>query len=90
MDAADFVIIGVNADKDIERGQKSKMKHKLNWPSFWNGPSGAAGPISKLWNVNSWPSTFLIDRDGVLVARAIHNQPFEELLATIKEHVEKR
>lgn len=61
---APFALIGVNSDKDREVIRQKE----ITWRSFWNGPKGAAGPISTKWNVRGWPTIFLIDHDGIIRA----------------------
>ena len=31
------------------------MRLEVTWGRFWNGPMGPYGPISKEWNVPTWP-----------------------------------
>jgi hypothetical protein len=41
-------------------------KENITWRSFWNGPDGTRGPISKAWNVRGWPTLYIIDHKGVI------------------------
>ncbi len=60
-----FVLIGVNSDTDRAALKKVLDKEKITWRSFWNGGS-TDGPISNRWNVQGWPTLFLIDAKGVI------------------------
>ena len=42
-----FVIIGVNSDVDKSSLKERIEEEKITWRSFWNGPEGTGGPISK-------------------------------------------
>ncbi len=65
-----FEIVGVNSDTQLER-LKLVMEHqKIGWRSFWNGPKGPAGPISKTWGVDAWPTICVLDSKGVIRYRA--------------------
>src|SRR4051794_29497456 len=64
-----FVIIGVNSDDDREQLKKTVAKEKLTWRSFWDGGS-PDGPIARRWNVNGWPTLYLIDHAGKIVRQA--------------------
>ncbi len=59
-----FAILGVNSDDDRDELKKVLVKQKLTWRSFWNG--GGDGPISNRWNVQGWPTLYVIDAKGVI------------------------
>ena len=59
-----FALIGVNSDKDLEALKPALEKERITWRSFWNGPEGTGGPISKRWNVSGWPTIYVIDAEG--------------------------
>jgi hypothetical protein len=59
-----FTIIGVNSDKDLEEIRGIVKEKNITWRSFWNGPEGTSGPISKKWNVAGWPTIYIIDGEG--------------------------
>ena len=61
-----FVIIGVNSDRDLEQIQQVVKDKNLTWRSFWNGPGGRDGPISNRWNIEGWPTLYVIDAEGVI------------------------
>jgi hypothetical protein len=60
-----FVLLGVNSDSSREIVKEAKAKENLTWRSFWNGGS-TGGPISRAWNVQGWPTLFIIDHKGVI------------------------
>jgi len=39
-------------------------EHQISWRSWYDG--GPDGPISRSWNVQGWPTVFVIDGDGVI------------------------
>jgi len=61
-----FVLIGVNSDRNLETARGAVSSEGLSWRHFWNGPKGTKGPIANQWNVEAWPSIYLIDADGVI------------------------
>ena len=61
-----FVLLGVNSDGDKDTAIDAVQSESLSWRHFWNGPKGNRGPISKQWNVEGWPTVYLIDQDGVI------------------------
>ncbi|SRR5579871_48996 len=60
-----FVLIGINSDQDRKQLKKVLEKEKITWRSFWNG-GGTQGPISTRWDVQGWPTLYLIDAKGVI------------------------
>jgi hypothetical protein len=60
-----FVLLGVNSDRDRAELKKVMEKEKITWRSFWNGGS-TGGPISSRWDVQGWPTLYLIDAKGVI------------------------
>lgn len=61
-----FALVGVNSDTDLDELKKTLKEENITWRSFWNGPNGTGGPISKEWNVRGWPTLVLIDHKGVI------------------------
>ena len=61
-----FALIGVNSDTDKKKLKERMEKEKITWRSFWNGPEGTGGPISKKWNVHGWPTIYVLDQDAAL------------------------
>lgn len=61
-----FALIGVNSDADKEKLRPRLAEERITWRSFWNGPQGTSGPISKAWKVTGWPTVYVIDHEGVI------------------------
>jgi thiol-disulfide isomerase/thioredoxin len=60
-----FAIVGVNGDKDRAAGKAAAAKGEIPWRSFADCKSGS-GPIVKWWNVDAWPTLYLLDGKGVI------------------------
>ncbi|MEO2090267.1 MAG: TlpA disulfide reductase family protein [Gemmataceae bacterium] len=73
-----FVLIGVNGDPEKKGLAEVMAQHKINWRSFWAGEKGPAGPIPTAWNVNQWPTTYLIDHTGVIRAKNAFGTKLDE------------
>jgi peroxiredoxin len=69
-----FAMLGVNSDPpdQFEAVQKSK---KVNWRSWGDGHSG---PIATQWNVNSFPTMYIIDHKGIIRFRGTLDPDFVE------------
>jgi len=88
-----FVLLGVNADVDVEQARKCHQQAGLTWASCWDGPpppkdgdsKGAVGPICSAWKVDRFPTLILIDRDGVVRYRQVGVPAEGALEAKIEE-----
>ncbi len=90
-----FVLIGVNSDRDRAELKKVMDKEKITWRSFWNGGS-TQGPISDRWDLEGWPTLFLIDAKGVLRYKHVGSpgekaldEELDKLIADAEKTMEK-
>ncbi len=60
-----FALVGVNSDTSKEALLKTIDKEKMTWRSFWDGGS-TQGPIATGWNVQGWPTLYVLDGKGVI------------------------
>jgi hypothetical protein len=88
-----FALIGVNSDTDKDELKKVMKEEGITWRSFWNGPMGTDGPISKAWNVHGWPTIYILDEKGVIRSKnargAAMDKAVNALLAKMGVKVEK-
>ena len=86
-----FAIIGVNSNQSRDNIREIAIEKKITWRSFWNGPNGTDGPISTRWCVESWPTSYLIDSEGVIRYKNLRGKPLdqaiEKLMAELDEDV---
>ncbi|VTR93283.1 thiol-disulfide isomerase-like thioredoxin : Thiol-disulfide isomerase-like thioredoxin OS=Singulisphaera acidiphila (strain ATCC BAA-1392 / DSM 18658 / VKM B-2454 / MOB10) GN=Sinac_5190 PE=4 SV=1: AhpC-TSA [Gemmata massiliana] len=61
-----FALVGINGDEERRKANEVAQKNEMTWPSFWNGPERAEGPITKSWNVSVWPTIYVLDAEGVV------------------------
>ena len=74
-------IIGVSLDREDDKWKEAIAKDGLTWPQvsnlkFWQEP------IAEQYNVKSIPATFILDENGIIVARDLRG---DELKAKVKE-----
>lgn len=82
-----FVLLGVNNDSNREDAAKRAAEAEVNWRSFWDGPKGAGGPIATKWNVQGWPTLYLIDHEGVIRNKWVGNPGDQVIDAEIEKLV---
>ncbi len=63
-----FAIVGVNGDPDREIMRASLQKAGLSYQSVWDG---RGGPIVRQWNIEGFPTIFLLDKHGVVRFKSV-------------------
>lgn len=59
------VMLGVNSDSKLETIREAKASGEAPpYRTWWDGST--FGPISMAWDIWAWPSTFILDADGVV------------------------
>lgn len=74
-----FEIIGISVDtKDNKQAWKNVINvHKLPWPQYWDIAGKEAGKL----NINTYPSNFLLDNNGKILAKNLLPSELEKFLA---------
>ncbi len=78
-----FTVYGVSLDKDKKRWQDAIKKDKLTWEyhvsdlKYWNSEP------ARLYGVRSIPTNFLINGEGIIVAKNLRGPRLEEVLETL-------
>jgi peroxiredoxin len=78
-DRADFAIVGVSLDDDPERVRRFVGSMSMPWIHTSLGAADQ-NPLANLYNVSSTPTSFLIGRDGRIVARDLVGPPLREAI----------
>jgi peroxiredoxin len=60
-----FVLLGVNSDENRDEVKKVVEKNNLTWRSWFDG-GDTHGPIQTAYNVSHWPTTYVLDHQGVI------------------------
>ena len=82
-----FALIGVNSDGDREKIKEIVKEKNITWRSFWNGPEGTSGPISKRWNVSGWPTIYVLDGEGVIRYINVRGDAMDRAVETLMEEM---
>ena len=81
--AKGFEVFSVSLDKAKPQWTAAIKADGLSWDNhvsdlkFWNSEG------AKIYNVNSIPATFLIDAEGVIIAKNLRGNALESTLATL-------
>lgn len=82
-----FALIGVNSDKDRAAVRATMVELDLPWRTFWDGGS-THGPIATAWNVDVWPTIYLIDHRGILRFKDLRGDALDAALAQLVAEAE--
>jgi hypothetical protein len=78
-----FALLGINSDGDCETVKKILAEQGLSWRQAVDG--ALTGPLATKWNVNGWPTIFVIDAKGVIRYRDVRNEQMEEAVMKLLE-----
>jgi hypothetical protein len=86
-----FVLLGVNSDGDKDKLKEAMEKERITWRSFWD--QSTDGPIATRWNIQGWPTLYILDAKGVIRHKFL-GSPGDQVLdeaidALVKEAEEK-
>ena len=61
-------LLAVNSDDDRDYARNARKDLNLHFRAWWDGygEHHAKGPIATAWDVKEWPTTYVLDADGVV------------------------
>lgn len=81
LESKPFALIGVNSDKDLADLKQKLAAEQMTWRHFYDGST--SGPIAKAWNVHGWPTTYVIDQDGIIRHRDLRDEEAEQAIEAL-------
>lgn len=87
-----FALLGINSDGDREKLKRRIRDERITWPSWWDGDiADGPGPIARAWNVRTWPTTYVLDPEGVIRFKNVHGLRLDEAVESLlNQHAEPR
>ena len=76
-----FAIVGVNSDKTIEAAREVVKKNDLSWKNFYDGST--SGAIATRWNVNGWPTIYVIDAAGIIRYKDVRGDELDAAIESL-------
>lgn len=74
-----FEIMGVSLDDDRSKWKAAIAKDKITWLQV-NEPGGWDAKTAVSWNISAIPTSFLIDKEGKLIAMDLYGKELEKAL----------
>ena len=78
-----FDVFSVSLDQNAAAWTKGIETDKLSWPNHVSDLKGWSSAASKLYGVNSIPATFLVDKEGRIIAKNLRGQELTNALQSI-------
>jgi len=82
--AKGFEIVGISLDSDKTRLTSFMETKKMTWQQYFDG-KGWGNKLAGKYGVTSIPATFLLDREGKIIARNMRGEALETEVAKILE-----
>jgi hypothetical protein len=76
MEGRPFAMLGVNCDEEKETVQQASFRQNLTWRNWWNG--GPQGPLTARYDIKRFPTTLVLDANGVVRFRGSPQDPAME------------
>lgn len=77
----DFVLLGVNCDERA-RAQAVIDRGDVTWRSW---PDGQQGPIAEQWQIQSIPTIYVLDKNGVIRAKDVRGEELDQSIEMLLE-----
>ena len=84
-----FALVGVNGDESDADMEQMNKEQQVSWRSFKNQRGEGRKSIADEWNVQRWPTLYLIDHNGIIRRRWLASPGDEVLDSEIKAIVEE-
>lgn len=80
--AKGFEIVGISLDEDRAALDAFLAEHKMTWPQYFDG-LGWKNKVSRAYGVSAIPATYLLDKEGKIVAKGLRGPALETELARL-------
>ena len=75
IDKSKFEIISIVGDSPTEDLEKMTQKHSISWPQIISNDSNK---IKETYGINGYPTTFLLNPEGVIIAKNLRGKELKE------------
>jgi peroxiredoxin len=82
LDTSKVEIIGIVGSSRADALEKMIAEHGITWPQIL---SDELNPITKKYGVNGYPTTFLIDPNGVIIAKNLRGKTLEDKISELQK-----
>jgi hypothetical protein len=83
-----FALIGVNTDGDQQEVKSKSIKNEITWRSFWDDQRNSK--VCKQWNVEMFPTIFVIDHSGIIRGTVHSGEEMEQLVDKLLKEMDEK
>ncbi len=76
-------VFSVSLDKNMESWLKAMVKDQLKWEYHVSDLKGWQSSAAGLYEINSIPSTYIIDGNGIIIAKNLRGDELNQFLKKI-------
>ena len=76
-----FALLGINSDGNAETVKKILAEQAITWRQAID--EDTSGKLATSWNVQGWPTIFVIDSKGVIRYRDVRDQQMEDAVVKL-------
>lgn len=80
-----FDLIGINSDGTREEIQTILESNDITWRQAVDGST--EGPLATKWNVNGWPTIYVLDAKGVIRFKNVRDKEMEDAVMKLLAEV---
>ena len=81
-----FALLGINSDGEAEAVKKILAEQEITWRQAVDGDT--SGSLATKWNVNGWPTIFILDAQGKIRFRDLRDEEMEKAVNELLAEVE--
>jgi thiol-disulfide isomerase/thioredoxin len=78
-----FTVFSVSLDNDMNAWKAAIKADNLSWPNHVSDLKGWQSEAAAIYKVNSIPATFLLDQNGVVIAKNLRGSSLEQKLLEV-------
>ena len=81
-----FALIGINSDGPVDKVKPMLAKNEISWRQAIDGST--TGPLATKWNVQGWPTIYVVDAKGVIRFKDVRDQEMEDAVTKLLGEIE--
>jgi hypothetical protein len=76
-----FALLGINSDGPADKVRKLLAENEITWRQAIDGST--SGPLATRWNVQGWPTIYVVDAKGVIRYRDVREEEMDHAVDTL-------
>ncbi len=80
-----FALIGINSDGPADKVKEILAKQQITWRQAID--ESTSGKLATKWNVQGWPTIYVLDHKGVIRYRDVRDQEMEDAVMKLLEEI---